>query len=189
YDVDAGAVLVDGHDVRDVTLASLRRQIAVVTQDTVLFHDTVAGNIAYAMPGATRADVMRVASAANAHDFIQRMPQGYDTQIGERGMRLSGGERQRLAIARALLRDAPILILDEATSALDTASEALVQDAIQKLMAGRTTIVIAHRLSTVRNADTILVLDRGRVVERGTHEELLRAGKLYARMWGLQGKE
>jgi subfamily B ATP-binding cassette protein MsbA len=189
YDVDTGSVRIDGHDVRDVTLASLRRQIAVVTQDTVLFHDSVHGNIAYAMPGATREDVIRAATAANAHGFIQRMPQGYDTPIGERGMRLSGGERQRLAIARALLRDAPILILDEATSALDTASEALVQDAIQKLMQGRTTIVIAHRLSTVRNADTILVLERGRIVERGSHEELRRAGGLYARMWGLQGKE
>ncbi|MBM3985013.1 MAG: ABC transporter ATP-binding protein [Planctomycetes bacterium] len=189
FDVDAGSVRIDGHDVRDVTLASLRRQIAVVTQDTVLFHDSVHGNIAYAMPGATRADVIRAATAANAHGFIQRLPQGYDTQIGERGTRLSGGERQRLAIARALLRDAPILILDEATSALDTASEALVQDAIQKLMQGRTTIVIAHRLSTVRNAHTILVLERGRIVERGSHDELLRVGGLYARMWGLQGKD
>jgi subfamily B ATP-binding cassette protein MsbA len=189
FDVDAGSVEIDGTDVRHIQLASLRRQIAVVTQDTVLFRDTVAGNIAYAMPHVSRDEIVRVAKAAHAHEFITRMTNGYDTEIGERGMRLSGGERQRLAIARALLKDAPILILDEATSALDTASEALVQAAIQNLMAGRTTIVIAHRLSTVRNADIILVLERGRIVERGSHDELLRTGGLYARMCGLQVQE
>ncbi len=186
FDPSSGAVEIDGLDVRRVTLASLRRQIAVVTQDTVLFADTVAGNIAYARPGTSREEIERVARAASAHDFIVRLPKGYDTGIGERGMRLSGGERQRIAIARALLKDAPILILDEATSALDTASEAIVQQAIETLMAGRTTLVIAHRLSTVRNADIILVLDRGRVVGRGTHEELLRQRGLYSRLWRLQ---
>lgn len=186
FDVDRGSVEIDGHDVRRVSMASLRRQIAVVTQDTVLFRDTVANNIAYARKDVPREQIIRVAKAANAHEFIQRLPEGYDTPIGERGSLLSGGERQRLAIARALLKDAPILILDEATSALDTASEALVQAAITNLMTGRTSIVIAHRLSTVRNADMILVLERGRIIERGNHEELLRKGGLYAKMCGLQ---
>jgi ATP-binding cassette, subfamily B, bacterial MsbA len=188
FDVDRGSVELDGLDVRRAKLASLRRQIAVVTQDTVLFRDTVANNIAYARKDVPREDIIRVAKAANAHEFIERLPEGYDTLIGERGQSLSGGERQRVAIARALLKDAPILILDEATSALDTASEALVQSAITNLMAGRTSIVIAHRLSTVRNADIILVLERGRIVERGNHEELVALGGLYAKMCGLQTK-
>ena len=188
FDVDRGSVEIDGHDVRQVKLASLRHQIAVVTQDTVLFRDTVANNIAYARKDVPREDIIAVAKAANAHEFIVRLTDGYDTVIGERGQSLSGGERQRVAIARALLKDAPILILDEATSALDTASEALVQSAITNLMAGRTSIVIAHRLSTVRNADIILVLERGRIVERGNHEELVSLGGLYAKMCGLQTK-
>ena len=173
YDVSAGAVLVDGHDVRDVTLASLRRQIGIVTQETVLFDDTIAANIAYGMPEATPAAIEAAARAAHAHDFIQGQPHGYDTRIGERGQRLSGGQRQRLAIARALLRDAPILVLDEATSSLDSESERLVQDALAVLMRNRTSFVIAHRLSTIQRADIILVMERGRLVESGRHDELL----------------
>ncbi|HTE06345.1 MAG TPA: ABC transporter ATP-binding protein, partial [Planctomycetota bacterium] len=189
FEVDGGAVLVDGHDVRQVTLASLRRQIALVTQDTVLFRDTIAHNIAYARPDTPHDDIVRAAKAANAHDFIERLPKGYDSEIGERGLKLSGGERQRIAIARALLKDAPILILDEATSALDTASEAVVQEAINHLKAGRTTVVIAHRLSTIRDADLILVLDRGRIRERGTHDELMQRDGLYAQMIAVQYRE
>jgi len=189
FDVDAGAALIDGRDVRTITLASLRQQIAVVTQDTVLFRDTIAHNIAYGRPQTPMAEIVRAAKAANAHDFIMRMPQGYETEIGERGLKLSGGERQRVAIARALLKDSPILILDEATSALDTASEAVVQEAINNLKAGRTTVVIAHRLSTIRDADLILVLDHGRIVERGTHDELIAHNGLYAQMISVQHRE
>jgi ATP-binding cassette, subfamily B, bacterial MsbA len=186
YDVQGGEVLIDGLDLRKVKLASLRRLITMVTQDTVLFRDTIRANIAYARPETPMEDVVAAAKAANAHDFIMRLPQGYDTVVGERGLTLSGGERQRVAIARALLKDAPILILDEATSALDSASEALVQQAITNLKAGRTTIVIAHRLSTVRDADQILVLERGRIVETGGHNALLRKGGLYAEMVKIQ---
>jgi subfamily B ATP-binding cassette protein MsbA len=183
YDVSGGALLVDGHDVRDVTLESLRRQIGVVTQETILFDDTVAANIGYGMPEASTEAVHAAARAANAHDFIQSLPFGYQTTIGERGQRLSGGQRQRLAIARALLRDAPILVLDEATSSLDSESERLVQDAVATLMRGRTCFVIAHRLSTVQRADAILVFDRGRLVEVGRHDELrARPQGLYARL-------
>ena len=183
YDVSGGALLVDGHDVRDVTLASLRRQIGVVTQETILFDDTVAANIGYGMPEASTEAVQAAARAANAHEFIQALPLGYQTTIGERGQRLSGGQRQRLAIARALLRDAPILVLDEATSSLDSESERLVQDAVATLMRGRTCFVIAHRLSTVQRADAILVVDRGRLVEVGRHDDLLaRPQGLYARL-------
>jgi subfamily B ATP-binding cassette protein MsbA len=187
YDPAFGRVLLDGHDVRDFTLASLRRQMGIVSQETVLFNDTVRANIAYAIEGTVGQGAIEAAArAANAHDFISRLPQGYDTLLGERGTRISGGERQRLAIARALLRDPPILILDEATSALDTESERLVQEAIDRLLAGRTVFVIAHRLSTVQHASQILVVDRGRVVERGRHDELLAAGGLYRRLYEMQ---
>jgi subfamily B ATP-binding cassette protein MsbA len=183
YDVSGGALVIDGHDVRDVTLESLRRQIGVVTQETVLFDDTIAANIAYGMPDASPDRIEAAARAANAHDFIQSQPAGYQTTIGERGQRLSGGQRQRVAIARALLRDAPILVLDEATSSLDSESERLVQEALSTLMRDRTCFVIAHRLSTVQRADAILVFDRGRLVEVGRHEELVaRSQGHYARL-------
>jgi subfamily B ATP-binding cassette protein MsbA len=182
YDVSAGAVLLDGHDVRDVTLASLRRQIGIVTQDTVLFDETIAANIAYGMPDATPAAIESAARAANAHEFIAAQSAGYATRIGERGQRLSGGQRQRLAIARAILRDAPILVLDEATSSLDSESERLVQQALAVLMRDRTSFVIAHRLSTIERADIILVLERGRLVESGRHADLLARGGAYARL-------
>ncbi len=187
YDVKAGAILLDGIDVRDFTLASLRAQIAMVTQDTVLFDDTIANNIAYGAPTATMERIQAAARAAHAHDFVSALPEGYETRIGERGQRLSGGQRQRLAIARALLKNSPILILDEATSSLDAESEQLVQDALANLLRDRTSFVIAHRLSTVRRADAIVVLDQGRVVEIGRHDELLaRPESAYARLYQLQ---
>ena len=187
YDPTAGAILVDGVDIRDVTLRSLRSQVGIVTQETVLFDDTIASNIAYGSPGATREQIETAARAAHAHEFIQNLPSGYDTDIGERGQRLSGGQRQRLAIARALLKNSPILILDEATSSLDAESEQLVQDALANLMRNRTAFVIAHRLSTVRRADKIVALERGRVAEIGRHEELLaQSGGVYAKLYSLQ---
>ena len=189
YDVTGGAILLDGHDVRAVTLASLRAQIGMVTQETVLFDDTIAANIAYGRPSATRDDIERAARAAHAHEFIAGLDRGYDTLVGERGQRLSGGQRQRLAIARALLRDSPILILDEATSALDAESEMLVQEALATLMMNRTSFVIAHRLSTVRRADAIVVLERGVIVESGTHDELITRGGAYAKLYELQLQE
>ena len=182
-----GGILVDGVDIRDVTLSSLRAQIGIVTQDTVLFDDTIANNIAYALPDVDRTKIEGAARAAHAHEFIVRLASGYDTMIGERGQRLSGGQRQRIAIARALLKDSHILILDEATSSLDAESELLVQDALAKLLLNRTSFVIAHRLSTVRRADAIIVLDEGRVSEIGKHDELLaNPNSQYARLYAMQ---
>ena len=187
YDVSAGTILIDGVDIREVTLTSLRKQVGIVTQDTVLFDDSIATNIAYGSPKATLQEIEAAARAANAHDFIAALPHAYETMIGERGQRLSGGQRQRLAIARALLKNAPILVLDEATSALDTESELLVQEALANLMLNRTSFVIAHRLSTIRRADAIIVLERGRVVEIGRHDELLaRPDGTYATLYQLQ---
>jgi subfamily B ATP-binding cassette protein MsbA len=186
FDVTAGRILVDGMDVRDVSLASLRGQIGIVAQETMLFNDTVRNNIAYGQPQVSQQEVERAAQAALAHDFIERMPEGYNTVIGERGFRLSGGERQRLSIARALLKNAPVLILDEATSALDSESEALVQTALQNLMAGRTVFVIAHRLSTVRRADRIIVLEQGKIADEGSHDDLLTRLGTYRRLYDLQ---
>jgi ATP-binding cassette, subfamily B, bacterial MsbA len=189
FDVTAGRLTIDGRDVRDTTLASLRSQIGVVAQDTVLFNDTVRNNIAYGQPGVPQKAVEDAARAALAHDFIMDLPSGYETVIGERGVRLSGGERQRIAIARALLKNAPILILDEATSALDSESEALVQSALQNLMTGRTVVVIAHRLSTVRRADRIVVLENGTAADIGPHEELMKKLGTYRRLYELQFAE
>jgi subfamily B ATP-binding cassette protein MsbA len=186
YDVTGGTITIDGHNVHDVTLASLRSQIGMVTQETVLFDDTIAANIAFGRPTATQDEIESAARAAHAHEFIVTLDRGYDTLIGERGQRLSGGQRQRLAIARALLRDSPMLILDEATSSLDVESEMLVQEALANLMLNRTSFVIAHRLSTVRRADAIVVLERGLVVETGTHDELIARGGAYAKLYDLQ---
>jgi subfamily B ATP-binding cassette protein MsbA len=195
YDPTSGRIAIDGTDLRDVTLASLRAQLAIVAQDTVLFNDTIRGNIAYGRPDVSQEDIERAARMANAHDFIAALPEGYDTRIGERGVLLSGGQRQRIAIARAFLKDAPILILDEATSALDAESEREVQRALDQLMGfagasgSRTTLVIAHRLSTIRNADRIVVLSGGAVTEVGTHADLLAHGGEYARLYRIHEGE
>jgi len=186
YDVTDGAVLIDGIDVRKVTISSLRKQIGIVPQETMLFSSSIRENIAYGRIEATESEIIEAAKAANAHDFIMRLPEGYGTLVGERGIKLSGGERQRIAIARALLKNPKILILDEATSSLDVASEAIVQEALERLMSNRTTLIIAHRLSTIVGADKIIVLDKGRIVEMGTHDELLRRGGLYSELYAVQ---
>ena len=186
YDVTGGRVLIDGKDVRDVDLKELAATVGVVTQETYLFHDTIAANLRYARPDATLDELIEASSAANIHDMIDKLPEGYETLVGERGYRLSGGEKQRMAIARVLLKDPKILILDEATSHLDSRSEALIQDALELLLEGRTSIVIAHRLSTVRKADQILVIDEGRIVERGNHATLMDGGGLYAELYKTQ---
>lgn len=186
YDPTEGRVEIDGQDICDVTIASLRGQVAVVSQDVVLFDDTVRANIGFGRPGASEAEIVAAATAAAAHDFIMAMPEGYDSQVGERGSKLSGGERQRIAIARAILKDAPILLLDEATSALDAESERLVQQALARLMKDRTTLVIAHRLSTIREADLIVVMEEGKIVETGSHDALIARDGAYARLHRLQ---
>lgn len=189
YDVTGGQILIDGVDIRDCTVRSLMSQIGIVTQETILFNDTVAANIAYGSGAARSEDVIKAAKIANAHDFIMKMPNGYDTIVGERGFRLSGGEKQRLAIARAVFKDPPILILDEATSQLDTESEMLVQEAIDRMMAGRTVFVVAHRLSTIKHANFIYVIEGGRIVETGSHEALVKKEGLYKRLYELQFRD
>ena len=189
YDVQEGAIRINGHDIRDLTQSSLRSAIGIVPQDTVLFNDTIRYNIQYGRPTATADEVVAAARAAHLHDFIERLPDGYETRVGERGLKLSGGEKQRVAIARALLKNPPILIFDEATSALDSKTEQAIQAELELAAVGRTTLVIAHRLSTVMNADRILVLDSGRIVEHGDHRALLQRGGHYARMWALQQQE
>lgn len=189
YDPEKGSILIDGQDIREFTIDSLRSHIGIVTQETILFNDTVGNNIAFGRPDAKIEDIIEASKAANSHNFIMRMPDAYDTVIGDRGIKLSGGEKQRIAIARALFKDPPILILDEATSQLDTESERLVQEAINRLMANRTVFVIAHRLSTVEHADTIVVLDGGRIIETGDHKELLGKSGMYKRLYELQFRD
>jgi subfamily B ATP-binding cassette protein MsbA len=186
YDTTSGTIDVDGIDIKTVTLTSLREQVGIVPQETLLFNGSVYDNIKYGRLDATKEEIIDAAKAANAHEFITNLPQGYETMLGDRGVNISGGQRQRIAIARAILKDPRILILDEATSALDTESERLVQEALDRLMVGRTAIVIAHRLSTVKNADRILVLDEGKLVEDGNHEQLMAMDGLYAHLYKIQ---
>ena len=186
WDVDQGAIRLDGIDIRDLTLADLRHAIGIVPQEPALFSGTVRENIAYARPDASAADVEAAAQVANAHEFIVQLPEQYETVVGERGVKLSGGQRQRIAIARAVLKDPAVLVLDEATSSLDNESERLVEMALERLLVGRTTLIIAHRLSTVQRADRLVVLDAGKIVEEGTHAELLRRGGIYARLFQMQ---
>jgi ATP-binding cassette subfamily B protein len=189
YDVDAGSIRIDGQDIRTVTLRSLRQSIAYVGQDTFLFHGTVRENITYGTFDADEEAVVEAAKAAEAHEFITNLPDGYDTMVGERGVKLSGGQRQRVSIARAVLKDPELLVLDEATSDVDTETEMLIQRSLDRLTADRTTFAIAHRLSTIKDADRIVVLEDGRIVERGSHGELLENGGLYAHLWGVQAGE
>ncbi|MEG2614527.1 MAG: ATP-binding cassette domain-containing protein, partial [Alistipes sp.] len=189
YDTTSGEIVIDGISIRDYTQESLRAHMSVVSQDTVLFNDTIGNNIAMGREGASREEIIAAAKVANAHDFIMESPDGYDTNIGDRGMKLSGGQRQRLSIARAVLKNPEILILDEATSALDTESEKLVQDALNALLEGRTSIVIAHRLSTIHNADKIIVIDHGHITEQGTHAELMSHNGIYAKLIEMQSFE
>ena len=186
YDIESGRILMDGVDIKNYNLHDLIAQMGIVTQEAILFNDSVYNNIVFGMENVTEEEVVNAAKIANAHDFIMQMEHGYDTNIGDRGAKLSGGQRQRLSIARAILKNPPLLILDEATSALDTESERLVQDALTRLMVNRTSIVIAHRLSTIQNADEIVVLQSGEIVERGTHEELLRREGVYSHLCRLQ---
>jgi ATP-binding cassette subfamily B protein len=186
YDPTSGVIRIDGRDVKDLTLPSLADAIGMVTQETYLFHDTIRTNLTYGRQDATEEEVQSAARAANIHNFIMDLPDGYDTIVGERGYRLSGGEKQRIALARVILKDPRILVLDEATSSLDSESEALIQDALKRVMAGRTSIVIAHRLSTILAADQILVMDRGQIVEKGTHNELIALGGLYSQLYETQ---
>jgi ATP-binding cassette subfamily B protein/subfamily B ATP-binding cassette protein MsbA len=189
YDPDSGQILIDDIDIRKIKLSSLRKQISMVSQDVFLFNGTVKENILYGRPDATDEEVIAAAKAANAHDFIMELPEGYNTRVGERGVKLSGGQKQRISIARALLKDAPILILDEATSSVDTQTEKLIQEALENLMKNRTTIVIAHRLSTIRDADQIIVLKDGEIVEAGRHNELLKKGGLYSQLCKAQSTD
>jgi ABC-type multidrug transport system fused ATPase/permease subunit len=187
YDVTGGQILIDGHDIRDVTLESLREQIGIVSQEAFLFNGTIRENILYGRLDAAEAELLTASRAANCHDFIMRLPNGYDSRVGERGVKLSVGEKQRVSIARALLKNTPILILDEATASVDTATEKLIQEALERLMANRTSFVIAHRLSTIRKADQILVMQHGQIIERGTHDQLLALSGLYSRLARIQG--
>ena len=188
YDVCAGSIKIDGHDIRDLSIKSIRQNISIVLQDVFLFHGTVRENILFGRENASDEEVKQAARIANAYDFIVDLPEGFDTMIGERGVKLSGGQRQRIAIARAVLKDAPILILDEATSSVDTETELLIQQSLERLMVGKTVIVIAHRLSTIRNADQIVVLDGNHIIEQGSNEQLIASNGLYQRLVGIQSK-